>query len=452
MKFNRLLSLLFAAGLVISCSGNKTQIIVSEAIHPEWSKDAVIYEVNTRQFTPEGTFSAFAKHLPRLHELGVEILWFMPVHPIGEVDRKGTLGSYYSIKDYKAVNPEFGTFEDFKMVVDEAHKLGIKVIIDWVANHTSRDAVWTVDHPEWYVIDTVTNKPIAPFDWTDVAKLDYSKTDMREAMAEAMLFWVKEAGIDGFRCDVAAEVPVDFWESTVTRLREVQPELFMLAEGETPELQHKAFNMYYSWTFHHIMNNMAQGKSNIDSLRSYLSKGMSRFPLNTVSMNFTSNHDENSWNGTEFERLGNHAKQMAALTFVMPGMPLIYNGQEAGFNRRLQFFEKDSISWSGDKSFEELYKKLILMKKENRALDVPFTQMPEEIKTERPDAVLVLKRVLNDNIVLSAFNFSAESVKVSLNEGVENGNYKVFNETVTTTLQNGSEIEIEPFGFKIFYK
>jgi len=452
MKLNRLLLLLFAAGLIISCSGDKTKDVVSEAIHPEWSKDAVIYEVNTRQFTPEGTFSAFAKHLPRLQELGVEILWFMPVHPIGEVDRKGTLGSYYSIKDYKAVNPEFGTFEDFKMVVDEAHKLGIKVIIDWVANHTSRDAVWTTEHPDWYVIDSVTNKPVAPFDWTDVAKLDYSKTDMREAMTEAMLYWVKEAGIDGFRCDVAAEVPVDFWESTVTRLREVQPELFMLAEGESPELQHKAFNMYYSWTFHHIMNNLAQGKSNLDSLRSYLSKGMSRFPLNTVSMNFTSNHDENSWNGTEFERLGNHAKQMAALTFVMPGMPLIYNGQEAGFNRRLQFFEKDSISWTGDKSYEELYKNLIALKKENRALDVPFTQMPEEIKTEKPDAVLVLKRSANENIVLSIFNFSPDRVKVSLKDGVVEGDYKELNSANTSNLKNGSEIELEPYGFRIFYK
>ena len=452
MKLNRLLLLLFAAGLLISCSGDKSKEVVSEAIHPEWSKDAVIYEVNTRQFTPEGTFSAFAKHLPRLQELGVEILWFMPVHPIGEVDRKGTLGSYYSIKDYKAVNPEFGTFEDFKMVVDEAHKLGIKVIIDWVANHTSRDAVWTTEHPDWYVIDSVTNKPVAPFDWTDVAKLDYSKTDMREAMTEAMLYWVKEAGIDGFRCDVAAEVPVDFWESTVTRLREVQPELFMLAEGESPELQHKAFNMYYSWTFHHIMNNMAQGKSNLDSLRSYLSKGMSRFPLNTVSMNFTSNHDENSWNGTEFERLGNHAKQMAALTFVMPGMPLIYNGQEAGFNRRLQFFEKDSISWTGDKSYEELYKNLIALKKENRALDVPFTQMPEEIKTEKPDAVLVLKRSANENIVLSIFNFSPDRVKVSLKDGVVEGDYKELNSANTSNLKNGSEIELEPYGFRIFYK
>lgn len=452
MKLNRILSLLFAAGLIISCSGNKTKEVVSEAIHPEWSKDAVIYEVNTRQFTPEGTFSAFAKHLPRLQELGVEILWFMPVHPIGEVDRKGTLGSYYSIKDYKAVNPEFGTFEDFKMVVDEAHKLGIKVIIDWVANHTSRDAVWTTEHPEWYIIDSVTSKPVAPFDWTDVAKLDYSKTDMREAMAEAMLYWVKEAGIDGFRCDVAAEVPVDFWESTVIRLREVQPELFMLAEGESPELMHKAFNMYYSWTFHHIMNNMAQGKSNLDSLRSYLNKGMAKFPRNTVSMNFTSNHDENSWNGTEFERLGNHAKQMAALTFILPGMPLIYNGQEAGFNRRLQFFEKDSISWTGDKSYEEMYKKLISLKKENRALDVPFTQMPEEIKTDRADAVLVLKRFANENIVLSVFNFSADSVKVSLSEGVAGGDYKVFNDSITVNLKNGSEIELEPYGFRIFFK
>lgn len=452
MKKSTLLSLLFATGLMFGCKADNNNVAISEAIHPEWSKNAVIYEVNVRQFTKEGTFESFMGHLPRLKELGVDILWFMPVHPIGEIDRKGTLGSYYSIKDYKAVNPEFGDIESFRAVVDVAHILGMKVIIDWVANHTSRDAVWLNEHPDWYVIDTLTNKPVAPFDWTDVAKLDYSKPEMREAMLDAMIFWVKETGIDGFRCDVAAEVPVDFWENAVNKLREIQPELFMLAEGESPELQMKAFNMYYSWTFHHIMNNMAQGKSNLDSLRSYINKGMSRFPMNTISMNFTSNHDENSWNGTEFERLGSQVSQMAALTFIMPGMPLIYNGQEAGFNRRLQFFEKDSISWQGDKSFTELYKGLISLKKSNIALDAPYEFKPQELLTDKGESILVIKRIKEENIVIAMFNFSSESVSFSVNDGFDEGTYKQFNQSETIDLKTQANFEIEPFGFKIFYK
>jgi glycosidase len=227
--------------------------------HPEWSKNATIYEVNVRQYTKEGTFKAFAEHLTRLRQMGVDILWFMPIHPISEKNRKGTLGSYYAVQDYKAVNPEFGTLEDFKSVVDQAHDMGFKVLIDWVANHTGWDNQWIKDHPEWYKKDSTGNM-IAPFDWTDVAQLDYGNQEMREAMIDALSYWVSEADIDGYRCDVAGMVPVDFWANAREQLNEIKP-VFMLAEDESEiALLEEAFNMNYGWEFHHIMNGIAKGK------------------------------------------------------------------------------------------------------------------------------------------------------------------------------------------------
>ncbi|NLZ95743.1 MAG: alpha-amylase, partial [Bacteroidales bacterium] len=310
-----------------------------------------------RQYTTEGTFSAFEQHIPRLQELGVDILWFMPIQTIGEVERKGSLGSYYSIQNYTEVNSEFGTLADFKSVVEKAHASGMKVILDWVANHTSRDAVW-LENEDWYVTDSLGNVE-APYDWSDVAKLNYNNDDMSETMLENMLWWVREADIDGFRCDVANEVPTVFWERATDSLKALKPNIFMLAEAEEPELNSKAFDAYYAWDFHHKMNMVAQGDGNVDSLRASLNKMNTRFDDRAIPMYFTSNHDENSWSGTEFERMGDAVTAFTALSYVLPGMPLIYNGQEVGFDRRLEFFEKDNIDWSAVVSkdeFTDLYK------------------------------------------------------------------------------------------------
>lgn len=439
-------------GILSSCSPKTAEKAISSVKHAEWSKNAVIYEVNVRQFSKEGTFKAFETQLPRLKELGVDILWFMPIYPIGEIDRKGTLGSYYSIKDYKSINPEFGSMDDFRDVVNEAHRLGMKVIIDWVANHTSRDAKWISTNPEWYVIDSTTKKPVTPFDWTDVAKLDYSNAGMRAAMLEAMRFWVDEAKIDGFRCDVAAEVPVDFWDNAVAELKKSSPDLFMLAEADKPELQMKAFDMYYSWNLFKLMNDMAKGKANTDSLRSYIKNELNRFPENTIPMNFTSNHDENSWNGTEFERLGVQAGQMAALTFILPGMPLIYNGQESGFNRRLQFFEKDSIDWQPESSFNLLYKSLCALKKANPALNSPLTSKMSELITDKPDKVLALKYSTGNNTLIAIFNFSGEALSVTISDKIKKGIYEEFMANVSKKIKKETIFELTPFGYRIFYK
>ena len=409
MMKTKLFLLLVVLGIVVSCNHKEKKQVEETKHHADWVYDATIYEVNVRQYTKEGTFNAFEKHIPRLKELGVNILWFMPVQPIGEEGRKGTLGSYYSIKDYTQTNPEFGTLDDFKQVVDAAHNAGMKVVLDWVANHTSHDAIWTTEHKDWYVTDSLGNV-VSPYDWTDVAQLNYNNTDMRKAMQEAMIFWLKETHIDGFRCDMAELVPVDFWESTVNKLKKVKPDVFMLAEAEAPELNVNAFDVYYAWEMHHTMNNIAQGKANVDALRETLKK-MSRFPDYAIPMYFTSNHDENSWNGSEFERMGDAARTFAVLTYMLPGIPLIYSGQEVGFNHRLAFFEKDSINWNDPDHFTAFYQSLIQLRKANKALFSPeLGGKLEEITTSKPDEIFAIQRKVENNRLIAVFNLSPNTV------------------------------------------
>ncbi|MEA4950320.1 MAG: alpha-amylase family glycosyl hydrolase [Petrimonas sp.] len=439
------LFLLLVASTILFACGKPTL-----TVHPEWVYNATIYEVNTRQFTPEGTFNAFAAHLPRLKELGVGILWLMPVQPIGEKDRKGTLGSYYSIKNYTEVNSEFGSMDDLKSVVKQAHDLGLKVILDWVPNHTSRDHTWVTEHSDWYKRDSLGN-PIIMYDWTDIAPLDYDKIEMRTAMIDAMMFWVREADIDGFRCDVAYEVPTDFWKTAKDSLKRLKSDIFMLAEAEKPELNESVFDAYYAWDFHHKMNLVAQGKENVDSLRLSLKRMNDRFSPNAIPMYFTSNHDENSWNGTEFERMGEAAKTFAVLTYMLPGIPLIYSGQEVGLNRRLQFFEKDSISWMDNGGFTDLYTSLNAFKKANKALlsqeqDGKMT----EIVNDNPASVFSFKRVNEGNEIVCVFNLSKESVKVAFNDEVPGAGFTAFPHAGTAT--SAKEMELAPWEYRIFAK
>lgn len=419
---------------------------ISQAPVAEWLPDAVIYEVNVRQYTTEGTFEAFAQHLPRLQELGIDILWFMPIYPIGQENRKGSLGSYYSISDYKAVNPEFGSMEDFQAVVNQAHELGMTVILDWVANHTAWDHHWISDHPEWYEKDSTGNM-FGPFDWSDVAQLDYDNHDMRAAMKEALEFWVREANIDGYRCDVAGMVPVDFWEDASATLQAIKP-VFMLAEdeGETA-LLHKAFNANYGWAFHHHLNKIAQGEENATHAQAYFENLYNTYPYGAWPMQFTTNHDENSWNGTVFDRMEDAYPTMAALTFVVEGMPLIYTGQEAGLNKSLDFFEKDEVDWS-DLSMTEFYQSLIQLKKANKALWNGAAGAPMEfIATSEPEKVLLFKRQKDNNTVVALFNLSNEAVTVNAETGIK-GSYQdaLTQQDLTFPLQN---MELEAWGYRI---
>ena len=370
-------------------------------------ENSVVYEMNVRQYTPEGTFAAAQKELPRLAELGVDIVWLMPIYPIGVEGRKGPLGSYYAVKNYCDVNPEFGTLEDFDNFLAEAHRLGLRVVLDWVANHTSPDAVWVTERPaDWYERDA-EGKTTFTADWSDTANLNYDNHDVWDGMAAAMRFWM-ERGIDGFRCDMACEVPLEFWQETISGLRADYPGMYMLAEGEEPKLHTlSGFNSSYSWELHHMMNAIARGVKNIPELLAYLEKDAERHPAEAFRLMFTSNHDENSWAGTEFERMGDAAKLMAVMTFTLPGgQPLIYTGQEMGWNKRFEFFQKDPIpAWEKNEYFD-FYKWLIDLRHNNPALAAGAAGGEFEVISAQ-DSVLVFTRTLPNNKVTVKAEFKA---------------------------------------------
>lgn len=375
-------------------------------IHPEWTKNAVVYEVNIRQFTSEGTFKAAQAQLPRLKQLGVDILWLMPIYPIGEVGRKGSLGSYYSIKDYQAINPEFGTMDDFNEFVRDAHHHELRIIIDWVANHTSRDAIWVTEHPDWYQWDN-NGSIVSPYDWSDVAQLDTFNRNMWEGMADAMRFWLNTTGIDGFRCDMASLLPVDFWVFIREEIDKVR-HVFMLAESEDYLLHQKAFDATYSWDLHHIMNGLTQGKNRVEDLDRYFKKQSMLFAKNDMRLVFTSNHDENSWCGTEFERMGLAARQLAVFSFVVPSIPLIYNGQEAALSHRLSFFEKDCIEWNVNLDFAIFYTKLISLKKRYEALWNGEWGGSFSYHFDCNRKIFTVEREKDGQFVIGIFNFSGD--------------------------------------------
>ena len=391
--FLSILAVAAVAVLVVSCGSSKKSdaqtterdSTYTNVQHPEWSRNAVIYEVNVRQFTDSGTITAFDAQLPRLKELGVDILWFMPIYPISEKNRKGELGSYYAVKDYKAFNPEFGTLDQFKETVKKAHDLGMKVILDWVPNHSGCDNAWVTEHPDWYA-QNEKGEMFGPYDWTDVYKFDYSNPEMRAAMIDAFKFWLTEVGVDGFRCDVAMEVPTDFWDEARPQLQAVKPDLFMLAEASVPALQKNGFDMGYNWPMKDLFSEIAatsgqytfkndkgevrtfpvRHAADIDSL---LASQAADYPRDTYLMNMVTNHDLNSWEGTEFDRLGNLTDAFAVLSYTLPGMPLIYTGQETGLNRTLEFFVKDKApEWEPRNSYFDFYKKLNELKHTQAAL------------------------------------------------------------------------------------
>ena len=441
----------------ISCENDQTKVTQEEKdkdmmstshLNLDWTKNANMYEVNIRQYTQEGTFNAFAEQLPRLKDMGVDILWLMPIHPIGVKNHKGSLGSYYAVRDYTAVAPEYGTIEDFKSLVTKAHKLGMYVMIDWVANHTSWDNVWLEKHDDYYEKDSIGNF-IAPYDWTDVISLDYNNKDMREAMGDALKFWISETNIDGYRCDVAGEVPTDFWEWIRPQLDDIKP-VFMLAESEKADLLNSAFDMNYGWEFHHLMNSIAKGEKNATDVFTYLQKEKDTYPANSYMLYFLTNHDENSWNGTIKERMGESADAFAVLTYTLGGMPLTYSGQESANEKRLEFFEKDVIDWK-DYPKHDFISELIEMKHQNPAIwNGAYGGDFSRIMTSEPNQILAFTKVKDDNDMLIIINLSSAEVSASVMSAKLAG-YKPVMSQGFVKINDGSII-MEPWAYAVMHK
>ena len=444
--------LLIFTGCSIGREKKELKPFTSEVVHPEWTKNAVIYEVNIRQFTPEGTFNAFAAHLPRLKELGVDILWLMPINPIGVKNRKEPLGSYYSVKDYLDVNPEFGNLEDFKSLVTKAHELGFYLIIDWVPNHSAWDNKLTVDHPDWYVKDSKGSFiPPIGFDWTDVIQFDWSKKELHDYMINALKFWV-ELGVDGFRVDHPHQTPYEFWERTRVELNKIKP-VFMVAENEEQtDFMKNGFDMSYAWELHHLMNRIAQGKDSVKSLTKYYDKEWSVFPKSVYRMVFMDNHDENSWNGTINSRMGVAQDAFAIFTFTTQGVPLLYNGQEACLAKSLRFFERDTIKWDTCR-LSGFYKNLITLKKSNVALsNGDAGGSMTLIKTNKDNKIFAYYREKDANRIVIFLNLSKKDVTFKPDLTNLDGTYKNYFSNQNETLAMKDSVSLDRWSYKVLVK
>lgn len=415
--------------------------------HPAWSLQGSIYEVNVRQYTAEGTFNAFAKHLPRLKAMGVSCIWFMPINPISKVDRKGTLGSYYAVSSYTSINPEFGTLNDFKKTVNKAHALGMKVLIDWVPNHTGADHPWLTSHTNFFVLDSA-GKPATMFDWTDTRVLNYENKEMQDSMIASMRYWLKAANIDGFRQDVAWNVPGSFWKRCITDLKKTKPGIYFLAEGDKDYLHPSGFDATYPWEMFHAMVEVAAGKQPASSLDTVKARFDKIYPSYGQLLYFTSNHDENSWNKSDYGTFPGavHAPFAVFTQTMHKSIPLIYSGQEEPVLRPLPFFEKDSISW-GKYERAKFYKTLLNLRKNNPALasDASF----KKVKAGDESAVYAFVRQKGANKVLVILNLSKDEQTINVKDKSLWGKpYNVFMGTKEPL--NGSDWKIEPWGYVVY--
>lgn len=436
-------------------SAIKTETSTPAAVkyeNPDWDDQAVMYEVNIRQYTPEGTFAAFGNHIDRLAKMGVDILWLMPIFPISAEKRKGSLGSYYSVTDFMETNPEFGTKADFKNLVDKTHAAGMKLIIDWVPNHTGWGHVWIKSHPEYYTQDSAGNivDPIDPstgksWGWTDVADLNYDNRAMRQAQIDAMQYWISDFNIDGFRYDVAHNVPADFWDAVSDTLRSMKSVL-LLGESQTPQFRNDgSLDCDYGWDFHHVFNEIAKGKKHAADIDTLL---VSDREKNTKGYHiyFTSNHDENSWQGTEFERMGAGHQALAVLAFTFDGMPLLYSGQEEPLKERLAFFDKDSISWK-QYAYEKFFKTLFDLKQNNKALGNGSAGVNlEKIATHKD--VYAFKKLKDGQQVTVILNLSNKNQTAVINQDLAAGK-EIFSGQ-SGEFKKDQKIMLKPWEYQVY--
>jgi len=445
---------------------------------PDWHKNATIYEVNLRHYTKENTFKSFEAQIPRLKEMGIDILWFMPINPVSVKNRKGELGSPYSIGDYYKTNPDYGTLDDFKSMVKAIHDAGMHIIIDWVPNHTGWDNPWITEHPDWYthdkdgnIIDPIDYNTGKSWGWTDVADLNFDNKEMRIGMIDALKYWINETGIDGFRMDVAHGVPVDFWAQCADSLYKIKP-LFMLSEGEVPDIVNNGtFIADYGWEMHHTLNEIAatQGASRIK--RANVEQGnvkegekaiiqKTALDIDTIlakkanqyqkgyQMQFTSNHDENSWADTEFARMGDGHLAFAVLTATFNGFPLVYTGQESAMDKKLEFFKKDEIPW-GDYKYAPFYKTLFDLKHRNKALwNGSYGGPLVKIKTGNDTNIYAFTREKDGDKVLVIINLSSKDQKGNI-QGAAGSYTDVFTAT-KQEWKDGDSISLKPWEYKVY--
>ncbi|HVG39989.1 MAG TPA: alpha-amylase family glycosyl hydrolase, partial [Chitinophagaceae bacterium] len=444
------LAAIITLSIFISCNATNTSNKAEQQTamdrnnnNQDWIKTTNIYEVNLRQYTKEGTFNAFATHLPRLKEMGVKTLWFMPITPIAQKEKKGVMGSYYAASDYTSINPEFGTLDDFKNLVTAAHEQGFKVIIDWVANHTGWDHKWTKEHPDWYLKDSATNDFKKASGMDDIIELDYKNPQLRKAMIDAMRFWVKETGIDGYRCDLAFWVKVDFWIEAKKALADEKP-LFWLGELDAldnPEYM-QVFDAAYSWTWMHKTEEFYKQHLPLTTLDSVLTRYQA---APGITAWFTANHDENSWNGTEYEKYGDAAKALAVFSCTWPGIPLVYSGQELPNKKRLKFFEKDVIEWKGTNELQDFYKTLFALRDSNAALIADKGANTYRLHTSEDASIFAYLRKNGDKEVLVLLNLSPNKLRFDLPDNRVNGQYKnVFSKAANDFTRERS-FEMQPW-------
>jgi cyclomaltodextrinase / maltogenic alpha-amylase / neopullulanase len=363
--------------LVISTGGatlprsqsNQTAAAKSARPARSWERDGVIYQIFPRAFSAEGDFNGITKRLDDLKSLGVTILWLMPIHPIGQLKKKGTIGSPYAVKDYYGINPDYGTKEDFKRLISESHRRGMKVIIDIVANHTAWDSV-LMAHPDYYKHDAKGNITY-PYDWYDIAALNYNSQPLRRYMTDMLKYWIREFDLDGFRCDVAGEVPTDFWETARSELDQIKPDIMMLAEAHKAELLEQAFDLDYSWPLHSTLTEVLQGHKPATEIRNAWEKEVCEWPKNSLHLRFSDNHDERR----AIARFGERgALAASALVFTLDGVPLLYNGMEVGDTTESgapALFERLPIFWSIRErrpEFPRFYQQIISLRRSSNAL------------------------------------------------------------------------------------
>ena len=460
---NRLLLILITSWLVAGCTvdltigddpGVDAELLPEPYVklsHPQWTRDAAIYQLNVRQFSAAGTFAAAEAELPRIAALGARIIWLMPIHEIGQKNRKGSLGSPYSVRDYYSVNPEFGTEADFASFVDRAHELGLFVILDWVANHTAWDNDLVTTHPDWYERDWNGEfMPTPWWDWSDIIDLDYDVPELRQYMRDAMAYWVREFGVDGFRCDVAGYVPLDFWEDVRRELAEIRP-VFMLGEWEARDLHARAFDATYAWSWYNAVHEVAMGRADTGALFGYYSANESAWPADAMRMTHVSNHDKNSWEGTQFEAFGDALAAAIVLSVVGEGIPLIYNGQEAGNEKRLEFFERDPIRWR-EHPIGELYRRLFALKRAESALwNGAWGARMIPVDNTAPSKVLSFVRQNERSRVLAVINFSADPATVRLTTGVASGDYRDAFDGSSLVVDAGTEFTLDAWSYRVLH-